>query len=365
MIDLNPTIDSLRLELQRIEQATESKLDDFYQQLKNVTEYANQFDSLWAGGWAQENYNHYQNPNNQHQHIQTNEEYFYALIEKKLKLNVLQIGQDVTKFIDNSKKLQKKVITELSIIKDEEKFTNEIELLNTIEKFKWGLETTAFVNYRRPNHLVYYDISALNRGIAIPPHIHVVSHVLSIASKSQSPKQFAELLARLLRQLEIKIQKKNSSINDCTDQILTNIFENFHSFGNQLKNRRANRSTINIVDEYDVQDLLHSILKLHFRDVREEEYTPSYAGSSARLDFLLKNENIIIEVKKTRTGLADKHIGEQLILDVAYYRNHPNCKALICFVYDPENKIKNPRGLEADLKKQSDNEMSVNVFIRP
>jgi hypothetical protein len=53
------------------------------------------------------------------------------------------------------------------------------------------------------------------------------------------------------------------------------------------------------------------------------------------------------------------------ILDVVHYRNYSDCKALICFVYDPENKMKNPRGLEDDLKKLTDTEMSVESFVKP
>jgi REase_DpnII-MboI len=50
-------------------------------------------------------------------------------------------------------------------------------------------------------------------------------------------------------------------------------------------------------DEYDVQDSLHALLKLHFDDVRREEWTPSYAGSQSRMDFLLKREKIVVETK--------------------------------------------------------------------
>ncbi len=79
---------------------------------------------------------------------------------------------------------------------------------------------------------------------------------------------------------------------------------------------RENRETLKIEDEYDVQDLLHALLLLYFDDVRTEEWTPSYAGKSSRMDFLLKNERVVIEVKKTRLGLADKELGDQLIIDV-------------------------------------------------
>lgn len=69
---------------------------------------------------------------------------------------------------------------------------------------------------------------------------------------------------------------------------------------------RENRETLKIEDEYDVQDLLHALLLLYFDDVRAEDY----AGKSSRMDFLLKNERVVIEVKKTRLGLADKELGD-------------------------------------------------------
>lgn len=91
---------------------------------------------------------------------------------------------------------------------------------------------------------------------------------------------------------------------------------------------------------------------MYFDDVRAEEWTPSYAGKSARMDFLLKKESVVIEVKKTRQGLADKEIGDQLIVDVDRYKTHPDCKRLICFVYDPEGRIGNPDGMMKDLNEQ-------------
>ena len=137
----------------------------------------------------------------------------------------------------------------------------------------------------------------------------------------------------------------------------------FHSVARQLRLRHQNRSTIEIEDEYDVQDLLHALLKIFFDDIRSEEWSPSYAGGSSRMDFLLKNEQIVVEVKKTRKGLTDKEIGEQLIIDIEKYKSHPDCKTLVCFVYDPEGMIANPKGLERDLSKKTD--LIVNVFIEP
>lgn len=147
------------------------------------------------------------------------------------------------------------------------------------------------------------------------------------------------------------------------DNSLNTIFSHFYKVARQLRCRYDNRETLTIEDEYDVQDLLHALLLLYFDDVRAEEWTPSYAGKSARMDFLLKNENVVIEVKKTRLGLADKELGDQLIIDVDRYKVHPDCKRLICFIYDVEGRIGNPKGLMADLNNQ--HEGFVTVIIKP
>ncbi|WP_199914792.1 hypothetical protein [Pseudovibrio sp. Alg231-02] len=142
------------------------------------------------------------------------------------------------------------------------------------------------------------------------------------------------------------------------------LIDGFHKFARQLRRRHNNRATIKINDEYDVQDALHALLKLFYKDIRNEEWTPSYAGGSARMDFLLKDEKIVIEVKKTRDTLKDKKIGEELLIDIARYKAHHDCNHLICFVYDPEELITNPTGLESDLSGVKDG-LKVSVFIRP
>lgn len=131
----------------------------------------------------------------------------------------------------------------------------------------------------------------------------------------------------------------------------------------QLLSRRQEkghpRPTLAIQDEYDIQDLLHAILKLEFDDIRPEEWCPSYAGSSKRLDFLLKAEEIVIEVKKTRSALGQKEVGEQLTIDIANYRKHPNCRHLFCLVWDDPKLISNPEGLRSDLEGSNEGFVSV------
>lgn len=144
---------------------------------------------------------------------------------------------------------------------------------------------------------------------------------------------------------------------------LENIFNKFHKVVRQLRTRHGGRKTLNVSDEYDVQDLLHALLVLHFDDVRAEEWTPSYAGGASRMDFLLKDCQTVIEVKKTRQSMTAKDLGEQLIIDKEKYKSHPDCKTLYCFVYDPDGFLGNPVGIKKDL--EAGNEDFIRVIIKP
>jgi very-short-patch-repair endonuclease len=129
---------------------------------------------------------------------------------------------------------------------------------------------------------------------------------------------------------------------------LSNVFARFHRVAQTLRHRHSSRETLIIKDEYDVQDLLHSLLHLHFSDIRSEDYSPSYAGGNSRVDFVLKDEKIIVEVKMTNNSLKDKEVGSQLLIDIGRYRGHPDCRVLVVFVYDKEDYIRNKRGMITD-----------------
>jgi hypothetical protein len=146
--------------------------------------------------------------------------------------------------------------------------------------------------------------------------------------------------------------------------LIERITTRFHAVARQLRARRAERPTLDVKDEYDAQDLLHALLRIFFKDVRPEEWTPSYAGSSSRMDFLLRQEEIVIEVKMTREGLKQKDLVDQLLVDIARYEEHPSCKSLICFVYDPDDRIGNPSAIIADIEK-GDRKIAVRVFVQP
>src|SRR5205807_5749974 len=52
--------------------------------------------------------------------------------------------------------------------------------------------------------------------------------------------------------------------------VLEQLANRFHLVAQQLRRRHGGRTTLEISDEYDVQDLLHALLLLEFDDVRTE-----------------------------------------------------------------------------------------------
>lgn len=137
--------------------------------------------------------------------------------------------------------------------------------------------------------------------------------------------------------------------------ILENIFNKFSVLVQIHQKRHGNRKHIEFEDEYDVQDFLHIFLAEHFDDVRDEETMPSYAGSSARADFFLKKEKIVIELKMTRKSLTRKDVRDELIIDKTLYKAHPDFEHIVCFIYDPIRVISNKNGFIEDLEQDSQN----------
>ncbi len=213
--------------------------------------------------------------------------------------------------------------------------------------------------------------------------LNYISTELGLNNTYVKSVEFA-LRAKYVSNIQQAIRILNSLVDDCrqgriesTESIIIDrktsnpldniraICDRFNFVAKVLRKTHNGKEILAISSEYDVQDLLYALLLLYFDDVRPEECTPSSAGKCSRMDFLIKCEKIVIEVKKTRQGLGDKEIGCQLIEDIARYHSHPDCKTLVCFVYDPDSFIRNPRGLESDLCVKNEHGLSVEVYIRP
>lgn len=190
----------------------------------------------------------------------------------------------------------------------------------------------------------------------------IISRVLSSAAPAQDAAEAAGLYIVLKRGIDRLALGSTSDANP-VDKVVA-LCRRFQLFVERLQVRQRSRPPYPVVDEYDVQDLLHAILKLHFEDVRPEEWTPSYAGNSSRIDFLLPRERTIIEVKMTRLNLGQKEVANELIVDAARYAKMLHVDNLVCFVYDPSRRCANPNALEDDLA-QSDGRLRVAAVVCP
>src|ERR1700690_394239 len=85
------------------------------------------------------------------------------------------------------------------------------------------------------------------------------------------------------------------------DKLLINICERFHRAIAHLTHRRKGRPVISFKDEYDVQDVFGTVVKCSYQDVQDEVWTPSYAGKSARIDFVIEDIKTATELKRARS----------------------------------------------------------------
>lgn len=97
---------------------------------------------------------------------------------------------------------------------------------------------------------------------------------------------------------------------------------------------KSNKTIITINDEYDVQDILYVILKSVFPQIKYEDDVSNYGGSSKRLDFYLKEEGIIIEVKEINKA-DDKKYTKQMKEDLQSYHVVNKLSCIIFFIYAP------------------------------
>lgn len=167
----------------------------------------------------------------------------------------------------------------------------------------------------------------------------------------------------------LKIQHAGLSIREITpDEV--NVMQILENFGNAVKKitqeRRLSHPSFKIADEYDVQDLLYLILKSVYPALIAEDPVPKNGSQSTRIDFKLPEKGIFIEVKFVKKKGDENGIISALKDDIESYHADKSLKTLICFVYDPQNLIKdknNFRQLEGPRTKNGHN-FEVKIVIQ-
>ena len=182
----------------------------------------------------------------------------------------------------------------------------------------------------------------------------------------------ASVKAQVLKLRSIREQLPRFPLAQQTEQrtvpggvdAVENLLRRFHTVVRQLRRRHANRPTLDVKDEYDVQDLLHALLRIYYDEVGAEELAPGSAGASPAIAFVLKAEQMVIEARLMREGLDAQALRSQLLADIGYCSSHYDCRTLIFFIYDPDGRIPNPEGFEQDISRPV-NGMKVRLVIAP
>jgi len=385
MVKTGTILTKLKGEIIKFEDSLLKKLDNYPEILNQLVEKVDMVEESWSGSWVGFHsslyYSNFEKPpmgdvfniewgsiNGFSEKWQDRSyEEVSVFIEKGFAVGFEKISKSLQSIEgDSAKPLQTMITTELSSIVEQKGFEKEKYVFRKIESIRFGILADEYIRSKTPRNIMTRDTKAVSQGLKNPPHIKYEAGLFVCMSIITDFNNLIELSKKLLRMIEIKTdvedmpQKSKHALSK-----ISLICSHFHSVIRQLRNRYNRRSTLDIEDEYDVQDLLHSLLTLFFDDIRKEEWTPSYIGGSARMDLVLKEEKIVLEVKKTRKKLSEKEIGEQLIIDIAKYQKHPDCETLVCFIYDPEGRIGNPVGLINDLMEMSSKKLKVIPIINP
>lgn len=278
-----------------------------------------------------------------------------------------KVENDSAQLVASSKRLVDDVLIALAPLHSASGLTKEKELLNQLESFDWAENAkdkfcTASMK-QFPN--MTRDSNAVMQGQRLPAYTYYEGVAEQAEQSCEAVERFWKVSQRLLKQLQVQQGYTAPSQHPNPLDTVRLICRRFHAVATQLSARHEKRPTLTISDEYDVQDLLHALFRLNFEDVRPEESTPSFGGGAARMDFLLKKEQIVVEPKMTRADLRDRPLSDQLIQDVARYGNHPDCRKVVFFVYDPQAFVKNPNGVVRDIQKLSSEKLAVEVIIVP
>jgi hypothetical protein len=134
---------------------------------------------------------------------------------------------------------------------------------------------------------------------------------------------------------------------------LTELLRRLPHVARQLRNRQGDRPPFRIEENRDLEDLLRALLALHWDDVRVETRTPRYA-SRTQTDFLLSPGALALTAKRATSTLLEAELRRQLEEDADYYRQRPDCRHLVVFVYDPEELLPQPRQLEQTCSSNRD-----------
>lgn len=124
--------------------------------------------------------------------------------------------------------------------------------------------------------------------------------------------------------------------------------------------KKEDLDKIILVNEYDVQRMLFSLIRPIFPDARiEVDQDSGYKG--IRYDIFLTNYDTVIEVKCTRASMIERKLTEEIGSDIYHYP-HRN---VYFFIYDKVKLIKNVDAFTNRYSTSSEEKYIQTVIIQP
>lgn len=113
-----------------------------------------------------------------------------------------------------------------------------------------------------------------------------------------------------------------------------------------LANRsRKGKAPFEISDEYDVQDLLHGVIRAYVKYSVQEDPLPKVGGAkSSRADISIEEIGALIEVKYVRGPDDQRRIFEEYSQDLILYTSWPHLKTLVFVIYN-SGDLRDPEAL--------------------
>lgn len=161
---------------------------------------------------------------------------------------------------------------------------------------------------------------------------------------------------------ELLFNNYTSPIESEDLKIIERVCNRLPRTANILKNRkRKDKDPYIIEDEYDVQDLLHGVLRSYIKySVQENTLNKVANAKSGRADITIKELNTLIEIKYVHTPNDQKRIFEEFSQDLVLYTSWDPLETLIYYIYN-SGDLREPEALEKLSGPQEVNGKNFNV----
>lgn len=192
--------------------------------------------------------------------------------EAKAKFEDVEINSN--EMTRTARELQSEILVDLSPLEGFEGLAREKKLLEEIESFKWETKAQVFAHEHLPKHFLSRDSSAVAEGAKMPAHLYYEAEAHESLSRCTFLLDFFKLARRCLAQVQVQMSHLLADIPQPdirSMRLVRSICTRFPLAAKQLQERHEKRATLEVKDEYDVQDLLHALLRVHFDDIRPEE----------------------------------------------------------------------------------------------